>query len=164
MRALVDEIGDRLRGLGHEVEADDPPYPLSNPVINRFLGGIAGSRARVERPERLQRRTRGFARLGRSIAPPLLDGARAEDNSERIRVLRAPRRPGHASSARRPVRAGQWEGRGALYTLLALVATYPFAAQSESHRPAAIAVPAAPPRTGCRWESSWWAAPREEHA
>ncbi len=143
MRELVDEMADRLRGLGHEVEADDPPYPLINPVINRFLGGIAQEAGRVERPERLQRRTRGFARLGRSIAPPLLDWARREDNSERMRpfferhdVLVTP------LSARRPVRAGQWEGRGALYTLLALVATYPFAAQWNLTGQPAIAVPA----------------------
>ena len=112
-------------------------------MTSRYLGGIAQEAERVERPERLQRRTRGFARLGRSIAPPLLDWARREDNRERMRpfferhdVLLTP------LGARPPVRAGQWEGRGALYTLLALGFVYPFTAQWNVTGQPAIAVPA----------------------
>ncbi len=143
IRGMVDQIGARLSALGHELERDDPPYPLINPLTSRYLGGIAQEAERVERPERLQRRTRGFARLGRAIAPPLLDWARREDNRERMRpffdrhdVLLTP------LSAQPPVRAGQWEGRGALYTLLALSFVYPFAAQWNLTGQPAIAVPA----------------------
>ncbi|HEX2413605.1 MAG TPA: amidase [Thermoleophilaceae bacterium] len=143
MRRLVDEMGSRLRGLGHEVETADPPYPLVNPLTSRFLGGIAQDAGRVERPERLQRRARGFARLGRAIAPPVLDWARREDTVERMRplferhdVLLTP------LCARPPVRAAQWEGRGALYTLLAMASVYPFTGHWNLTGQPAIAVPA----------------------
>ena len=143
VRGMVDQIGARLSALGHRLERDDPPYPLVNPVTSRFLGGIAQEAERVERPDRLQRRTRGFARLGRSIAPPLLAWARREDNRERVRpfferhdVLLTP------LCARPPVRAGQWEGRSALHTLLAMASVYPFTAQWNLTGQPAIAVPA----------------------
>jgi amidase len=136
-------MGSRLRGLGHEVETADPPYPLVNPLTSRFLGGIAQDAGRVERPERLQRRARGFARLGRAIAPPVLDWARREDTVERMRplferhdVLLTP------LCARPPVRAAQWEGRGALYTLLAMASVYPFTGHWNLTGQPAIAVPA----------------------
>jgi amidase len=143
MGRLVDDLAGRLRSLGHEVEADDPPYPPVSPATNRYLGGIAQEAERVERPERLQRRTRGFARLGRSIAPPLMRWSLGEDNRERMRpfferhdVLLAP------LTARPPVAAGQWEGRGALRTLLGMVSVYPFTAQWNLTGQPAIAVPA----------------------
>ena len=127
MHRLVDDAAAQLRSLGHRVEQDDPPYPLVSPVLQRYLGGIARDAERVERPERLQRRTRGFARLGRQIPPPLLDWALRNDASdktgpyfERHDVLLTP------TTARPPVAAGQWEGRSALTTLLGMVAVYPF--------------------------------------
>jgi amidase len=127
MHGLVDDTAARLRSLGHRVEQDDPPYPLVSPVVQRYLGGIARDAERVERPERLQRRTRGFARLGRRIPPPLLDWALRNDLNdktgpyfERHEVLLTP------TTARPPVAAGQWEGRSALATLLGMVAAYPF--------------------------------------
>ena len=41
IRGTVDQIGARLSALGHELQRDDPPYPLVNPVTSRYLGGIA---------------------------------------------------------------------------------------------------------------------------
>jgi amidase len=129
MHRLVDDTAARLRSLGHRVEQDDPPYPLVSPVLQRYLGGIARDAERVERPERLQRRTRGFARLGRRIPPPLMDWALRNDATdktgpyfERYEVLVTP------TTACPPVAAGQWEGRSALTTLLGMVAAYPFTA------------------------------------
>jgi amidase len=143
MRRLVDETAERLRSLGHMVEGADPPYPLLNPVTSRYLGGIAEEAARVERPERLQRRTRGFARIGRSIPPQLHDWAMKDDTSERMRpfferhdVLLTP------VTARPPVAAGQWEGRSALTTLLGMIAVYPFAAHWNLTGQPALAIPA----------------------
>jgi amidase len=143
MRRLVDEAAERLGSLGHTVERADPPYPVLNPVTSRYLRGIAQDAARVERPERLQRRTRGFARIGRSIPPQLLDWALKDDTSEGIRpfferhdVLVTP------VSARPPVAAGQWEGRSALATLLGMIAVYPFAAHWNLTGQPALAIPA----------------------
>ncbi len=143
IRRAVEETAARLRSLGHSVEDDDPSYPAVSPVTTRYLAGIAQDAERVERPERLQRRTRGFARLGRSIPAPVLEWARGNDTSERMRpfferhdVLLAP------LMALPPVAAGQWEGLGALRTLLGMIAAYPFAAHWNLTGHPALAVPA----------------------
>ncbi len=143
MRRLVDETAARLRSLGHGVEDDDPPYPLVSPVMARYLCGIAQEAELVERPERLQRRTRGFARLGRSIPSPLLAWARRNDTSEGMRpfferhdVLLAP------LTASPPVAAGRWEGLGALRTLLGMAAVYPFTGHWNLTGQPALAIPA----------------------
>jgi amidase len=143
VRRAVEETAARLRALGHTVEDEDPPYPLVSPATSRYLGGIAQDAGRVERPERLQRRTRGFARIGRSIPPPLLDWALKDDTSGRMEpffgrhdVLLMP------VAARPPVRAGEWEGRSALRTLLGLIAVYPFAAHWNLTGHPALAIPA----------------------
>jgi amidase len=142
VRRAVAETAARLRALGHTVEDEDPPYPLVSPVTSRYLGGIAQDAGRVERPERLQRRTRGFARIGRSIPAPLLDWALKDDTSGRMEpffgrhdVLLMP------VAARPPVRAGEWEGRSALRTLLGLIAVYPFAAHWNLTGHPALAIP-----------------------
>jgi amidase len=143
MHRLVDDTASRLRSLGHSVEQDDPPYPLVSPVVQRYLGGIARDAERVERPERLQRRTRGFARLGRQIPAPLLDWALRNDANyrtgsyfERHDVLLTP------TTARPPVAAGQWEGRSALATLLGMVAAYPFTGHWNLTGQPSVSVPA----------------------
>ena len=71
---------------------------------------------------------------------------------ERHDVLLAP------LTARPPVAAGQWEGRGALRTLLGMLSVYPFTAQWNLTGQPAIAVPAGTTRTACRWAWSWSAA------
>src|SRR4051794_25567628 len=67
VRRAVEQTGDRLRELGHEVERDDPPYPPLSPSVTRFFAGVAQDADRVELPDRLQRRTKGWARLGNAI-------------------------------------------------------------------------------------------------
>ncbi len=143
IRGLVDKTAARLRSLGHSVEDDDPPYPLVSPVMARYLCGIAREAELVERPERLQRRTRGFARLGRSIPSPLLAWARRNDTSEGMRpfferhdVLLTP------VTASPPVAAGRWEGLGALRTLLGMAAVYPFTWHWNLTGQPALAIPA----------------------
>jgi amidase len=129
VRRLLDETAGRLRSLGHEVDTSDPPYPPLSRAIFRYLAGIAqDADERYERPDRLQRRTKGFASMGNAIPGPVLDWALADDDSERMRpfferhdVLLTP------VSAVPPVRAGQWEGLGALRTFLGMVKAYPFA-------------------------------------
>jgi amidase len=123
VKRVVTDTADLLRSLGHEVEEADPDYPLVNPGTIRWFAGVAEDVAGAPRPERFQRRTRGWARVGRAIAPPVLDWARREDNSERMRplferhdVLLTP------VIAQPPVRAGKWEGLGPLRTLLGQVA------------------------------------------
>ena len=127
VKRAVEQTAGRLRALGHEVESADPPYPPLSPSTTRYLAGVAQDvDERVERPDRLQRRTRGFARVGRAIPGPVLDWARDNDNSSRYEgffhehdVLLTP------VNAVPPWRAGQWEGLGAVRTLLGMLRVQP---------------------------------------
>jgi amidase len=143
VRRVADETAGRLRTLGHEVDQDDPPFPPVSPATFRYLAGMAqDAEERVERPDRLQRRTKSFARMGNAIPRAALDWAVKEDDSERMRpfferhdVLLTP------VSAVPPVRAGQWEGLGAVRTFLGMVQTYPFALEWNLTGQPSISVP-----------------------
>jgi len=128
VKRAVDQTAARLRELGHEVENADPPYPpLTSPATVRYLAGVAQDvDERVERPDRLQRRTKGFARMGRAIPRQLLDRALREDDSSRYTsffsshdVLVMP------VNATPPWRAGEWEGLGAVRTFLGMSQVQP---------------------------------------
>jgi amidase len=127
VKRAVEQTASRLRTLGHQVEQADPPYPLVSPATTRYLAGIAQDvDEHVERPDRLQRRTKGFARIGRAIPARVVDWARREDNSSRYAdffrdhdVLVMP------VNASPPWRAAQWEGLGAVRTLLGMLNVQP---------------------------------------
>ena len=99
-----------------------------SPGTIRYLAGIAqDADERIERPERLQRRTKGFARMGNAFPRAALEWALGEDDSERMRpfferhdVLLTP------VAAVPPIRAGQWEGLGAARTFLGMAQAYPY--------------------------------------
>jgi amidase len=142
VRRAVERTGDRLRELGHEVERDDPPYPPLSPSVTRFFAGVAQDIDRVELPDRLQRRTKGWARLGNAIPRPVLDWALREDDTARMRpfferhdVLMTP------VAARPAVRAGEWEGLGAARTFLGLAQVYSFTGEWNLTGQPAISVP-----------------------
>jgi amidase len=142
VKRVVGETSERLASLGHRVESADPPYPLMSPAVTRYLAGHAqDAEELVERPERLQRRTKGFARLGRAVRPGL-GWALRDDDSERMRpfferhdVLLAPVMAGP------PVAAGAWEGLGAVRTLLGMVRAYPFCLEWNLTGQPSISVP-----------------------
>ena len=127
VKRAVEQTATRLRTLGHAVEEADPPYPPLSPATTRYLAGIAQDvDERVERPDRLQRRTRGFARLGRAIPKQVLDWARREDDSSHYEgffrehdVLLT------SVNALPPWKAGKWEGLGAVRTFLGMVQAQP---------------------------------------
>jgi len=127
VKRAVERTAGQLRTLGHDVEDADPAYPPASPATTRYLAGVAQDvDERVERPDRLQRRTKGFARMGRAIPGPVLDWARREDDSSRYEdffrehdVLLTP------VNATPPWRAGQWEGLGAVRTLLGMAQVQP---------------------------------------
>jgi amidase len=143
VKRVADETAGRLRSLGHEVEQSDPPYPPLSAATVRYLAGVAQDVNELyERPERLQRRTKGFGRIGNAFPRPVLDWALRQDDNERMRpfferhdVLLTP------VSATPPVRAGQWEGLGAIPTLIGLVRTYPFALEWNLTGQPSISVP-----------------------
>ena len=147
VRGAVAETAELLRSLGHDVSERDPDWgSIGNNVAVRYLRGIHDDVVRVPHRERLERRTRGYGRIGGLISPRILERARdsgAERDAERLRplfedfdVLITPVMGGTAI----PVRT--YEGRGALWTMLGQTRFYCFTpAWNHLGRPAA-AVPA----------------------
>jgi amidase len=129
-RALGETV-ELLRSLGHDVEERDPDYGAAamGAVTVRYLRGIHDDAGAIAHPERLERRTRGMARLGGLIPPALLERALAgeEQFSRRLGgvledhdLLLTP------ATASPPPRIGQLEGRGALWTLNAVAGMVPY--------------------------------------
>jgi amidase len=151
VKTSVSGVADALRALGHEVTEQEPAYGrAADSATIRYLGGIAQDAERFERPERLQRRTRGFARLGRATRPLLAWSRRAEaEQAARINelfdafdVLLTP------VNARPPVKAAQWEGLSAPLTLAGMAAVHPFTGVWNLTGQPAIAVPGPPSKDG----------------
>jgi amidase len=146
VRRAVAETAEVLRSLGHHVSERDPAYGMiGNSFVPRYLHGIYEDVARVPRPERLERRTRGFGRLGRVLSgSPVARAIETETaHAARINALFAD----HdvlltAVTARPPIEVGRWEGRGALRTLLGMAAVYPFTGVWNTLGQPAAAVPA----------------------
>ena len=142
VKRVVGETAELLRSLGHDVSDADPPYPLLSRAVARYVAGHAQDVDElVERPERLQRRTKGFARVGRANRPAL-GWALQDDDSGRMRpfferhaVLLTP------VMAVPPVRAGAWEGLGAVRTLIGMVRAYPFCLEWNLTGQPSISVP-----------------------
>jgi amidase len=152
VRSSLERVAETLRRLGHEVEERDPAYGrATDAAVARYLGGIAEDSRRFAQPERLQRRTRGFVRLGGLIPRPLIDRAIRDEARHTARigevfgdhdVLLTP------TAARPPVKAAQWEGLGALRTLLEMAAAYPFTGIWNMTGQPALSIPAPPSSDG----------------
>jgi amidase len=145
-KGAVADTAALLGSLGHEVGQRDPDWGgIGNNVTPRYLRGAAEDFARVPHPERLERRTRGFARLGRSIPRALFEQARRAEAVDAARVnaifdshdvLMTPVMGGTALPVRR------WEGQGALRTVLGMSRFYPFCVPWNHLGNPAMAVPA----------------------
>ena len=152
VRASLEAVAEALSRLGHQVTEQDPHFGRAqDAALARYLAGIAEDAERFPRPERLQRRTRGFVRLGRLVPRPLLDKALRDEARHAARiselfrdhdVLLTP------TCARPPVKAAQWEGLGALRTLLGLAAVYPFTSIWNMTGQPALSIPAPPTEVG----------------
>ncbi len=74
-KAVVDAAAT-LESLGHEVSHQDPEWGnVGNNITPRFLRGVSETVAEVPHPERLERRTRGFGRLGSALPDSLFERA-----------------------------------------------------------------------------------------
>ncbi|HEV7481623.1 MAG TPA: amidase [Solirubrobacterales bacterium] len=130
VKNAVGETADLLRSLGHETAQRDPEWgTIGNNSVPRYLRGAAEDVANVPHPERLERRTRGFGRLGRLIPDKVFEQARRAVEADAARVnaifdahdvLMTPVMGGTALPVRR------WEGRSALYTVLGMSRFYPY--------------------------------------
>ncbi|HKB52129.1 MAG TPA: amidase [Solirubrobacterales bacterium] len=145
-KGAVAETAELLRSLGHEAEQRDPDWGgIGNNITPRYLRGVAEDVAIVPRPERLERRTRGFAQLGRLITDGMFERAMRGRQADAARVnaifdthdvLMTPVMGGTAVPVRR------WEGRGALWTILGMSRFYPYCVPWNHLGNPAMSVPA----------------------
>lgn len=146
-KKAVADTADVLSSLGHEVAQRDPDWGrIGDNITARFLGGVAETIREVPHPERLERRTRGFGRLG-AILPqglyeralgPGRDADRARVNAlfDSFDVLMTPVMGGTALPVRR------WEGQGALRTVVGMGRFYPYCVPWNHLGNPAMSVPA----------------------
>jgi amidase len=146
VHSAVDDTAEVLRSLGHTVERAEIDYGLTtNEATVRFLRGIRDEGKAMPRADRLQRRTKRLVRLGAAFPDALLDRAKRLEgrNAERIgRVFADHDVVLMPVAARRGLRAGQWEGRGALHTLVAMSLAYPYCITFNQTGQPAASVPA----------------------
>jgi amidase len=145
-RGAVADTAELLGSLGHEVTPRDPAWgAIGNNIIPRYLRGIAEDFAKASHPERLERRTQGFARLGRLIPDSLFEKARRAEAEDAARVnaifdsfdvLMTPVMGGTALPVRR------WEGRSGLWTVLGMSRFYPYCVPWNHLGNPAMSVPA----------------------
>ncbi|MGY4649292.1 Asp-tRNA(Asn)/Glu-tRNA(Gln) amidotransferase A subunit family amidase [Mycobacterium sp. URHB0021] len=131
-RAALDEAGALLRELGHDVHVRDPDYPPSaayGQALPRFFRGVYDDVRSLPHPERLEARTRGFARIGGLISAKRMNAIRATESqvAERVQsifddvdVVITP------TTASGPSRVGAYQRRGAISTLMLVAPRVPF--------------------------------------
>jgi amidase len=129
-RALEDTV-ELLRSLGHDVQERDPDYGPAGirDVLIRYVRGAHDDAAAMPHPERLERRTKGMARLGGLISDSVVQRAlaREQDVTRRLNtvledhdVLITP------ATAAPPPAIGRLQGRGALWTLNTIGGMVPY--------------------------------------
>jgi amidase len=143
-QAVADAV-TLLSSLGHQVEPRDPDWgSIGDTISARFLKGVAETVEEVPHPERLERRTRGFGRLGGILPEALYRKAMERRPAEQARVnaifndydvLVMPVMGGTALPVRR------WEGKGALQTVLGMSRFYPYCVPWNHLGNPAMAVP-----------------------
>jgi len=167
VRRGIDETAELLRGLGHEVTYAEPPLTewLSE-VLPRYLKGVEADAAAMPRPDRLARRTRGFAQLGAAIPRAALDRALRIEGEIAARynrifadhdVLVTP------TMATTPPLADQWEGRSALRTMLEMPMVYPYCVIWNATGQPAAAIPAGFTADGLPLSAQLIAPPGRDH-
>ena len=146
VKQTVADAAELLASLGHDVTQRDPDWGSIGDNGSR-LASCEGSPTRVAEvphPERLERRTRGFGRLGKILPDGLYESAmsRRADDIARVNaifddcdVLVTPVMGGTALPVRR------WEGQGALRTVLGMGRFYPYCVPWNHLGNPAMAVP-----------------------
>jgi amidase len=130
LRALEDTV-ELLRSLGHDVSERDPDYgpEAGASVLIRYMCGARDDVAALPHPERLERRTRGVARIGGLIPRALLERSLAGEQAltrrintvlEDHHVLLTP------AAAVPPPPIGRLQGRGALVTFNTVARWVPY--------------------------------------
>jgi amidase len=143
-RAAVDEAGALLRELGHDVMERDPDYPPNAVAhaLSRYFRGVYDDVKALPHPERLDARTRSFARIGGLLSERRMAAIRGAESivAERIQSIYddvdVVITPGTATG---PSRIGAYQRRGAMSTLTLVAARVPFQAMFNlTGQPAAV--------------------------
>jgi amidase len=143
-RAALEESAALLRELGHQVVERDPDYPQTAiaHALARYFRGAHDDVQTLPRPERLESRTRNFARIGARISDERMQRIRAAESqlTERITSIYddvdVVITPGTALG---PSRIGAYQKRGAIPTLLLVAARVPYQALfNVTGQPAAV--------------------------
>jgi amidase len=146
-RRALEQTVELLRSLGHDVKEHDPDYGFDTmpAVLMRFLRGIHDEAEARPHPERLSRRTRSLSGLGGLVPFSLLERSRANEGTlaaKLNRVLESHDVLITPTTAQPPPRIGQYDGRGALWTLNAVTALVPYNAPWNLTGQPAASVPA----------------------
>ncbi|WP_159085805.1 amidase family protein [Aeromicrobium chenweiae] len=145
VRAAVEGAAETFRRAGHTVTEVDVPYGIAAKALTvRYLAGIRDGADGVDRPDRLEPRTRAIARLGRPFRPGAVEwakrkghewGGRVHDDLG-VDVLLTPVMSAPA------VEVERWKGKGGLATVLSMNAFYPYTAQWNHAGVPAVSMPA----------------------
>jgi len=119
-RRAVEDTAELLGSLGHEITERDPNWGLLLPdIMPLYLAGVADDAATLDRPERLESRSRRMAAIGRRLhGSPLRRALRRQPAvAERVNaifadhdVLLTP------VTAAPPEPVGRWRGKGVVRT------------------------------------------------
>ena len=144
-RAAVAEVGTLLRELGHHVVDRDPDYPpgaLYGNLLPRYFRGAYDDVQTLPHKDRLEKRTRTFARIGGLISDRRMAVIRDAESQLAQRVLSifddvdVVITPATASG---PSRIGAYQRRGAVTTLALVAQRVPFQAMfNGTGQPAAV--------------------------
>jgi amidase len=143
-RAAMEESAALLRELGHQVVMRDPDYPPTAiaHALSRYFRGAHDDVKTLPRPERLEPRTRNFARIGGLISDERMNRIRATESQLAERIMSiyddvdVVITPGTALG---PSRIGAYQRRGAISTLTLVAARVPFQALfNVTGQPAAV--------------------------
>jgi amidase len=143
-RAAVEDSAVLLRELGHQVVVRDPDYPATAiaHALARYFRGVHDEVQTLPRPERLESRTRSFARIGGLISDGRIKRIRATESTIADRIMSiyddvdVVITPGTALG---PSRIGAYQRRGAVSTLALVAARVPFQALfNVTGQPAAV--------------------------
>jgi len=143
-RLALEEATALLRELGHHVVVRDFDYPSTavTHALSRYFRGVHDDVQTLPHRERLEARTREFARIGSLISDERMRRVRAAEAelAERVNSIYddvdVVMTPGTALG---PSRIGAYQRRGAVSTLLLVAARVPFQAMfNATGQPAAV--------------------------
>ncbi|MCW2800095.1 MAG: amidase [Aeromicrobium sp.] len=143
--AAIESAAEMFRAAGHTVTRVDIPYTADSKALTiRYLAGIRDGAADTDNPSKLEKRTKGIARLGKPFSKKMVERAKKLGRSWGdglhdklgVDVLLTPVMSGPA------VPVEHWKGKGAIRTVLGMNAFYPYTAQWNHAGVPAVSLPA----------------------